>query len=186
MDKKPLYILCLAILPLMICSGMVYSVLALYISEELGASRTHIGLIFMTGSLAGAIIAPFFGKLSDKVGRRPILIAAMAGFTLVFLLYALIRDTVQAYPVQAVEGVVWAGLGPVIMAYIADIVPPEMRGWAMGVYERTWMMGWVLGPSLGGVLSDTIGFRVTFVIGGTLVILGLAAVWLYVKEPQRD
>ncbi|MDP2954292.1 MAG: MFS transporter [Chloroflexota bacterium] len=185
MDKKRLYIFCFAILPLMICSGIVYSVLALFMSEELSASRTQIGLIYMTGALAGAIVAPFVGSLSDRIGRRPILLVCMASFVGVFALYALVGDVVQAFPVQAVEGGIWAALGPVAMAYVTDIVPSEHRGWALGMYERTWFIGWIIGPALGGLMADTIGFRTTFLVGSALVIAGLAFMWRYVKEQPK-
>ncbi|MDI6632628.1 MAG: hypothetical protein QME13_09365, partial [Thermoanaerobacteraceae bacterium] len=63
MDKR-LYAFCLAILPVMVCSGMVYSVLALYFAE-LGASTSQIGLIYTTGALTGALFSPLLGRLAD-------------------------------------------------------------------------------------------------------------------------
>ncbi|RLI13722.1 MAG: MFS transporter, partial [Candidatus Hecatellales archaeon] len=62
--KKRLYTFYISVLPLMVCSGMVYSVLAIYISE-LGASKTEIGMIYMTGSAVGALISPMVGRVSD-------------------------------------------------------------------------------------------------------------------------
>jgi len=109
----------------------------------------------------------------------------MIGFTVIFALYALITKVIHVFPVQALEGAIWAALGPVAMAYIAEIVPPEEHGWAMGIYARTSYMGWVIGPVLGGLLADAIGFRITFVIGAILVVFGLATTWRYVKEPQK-
>ena len=185
MDRKALYLLCLSILPLMVCSGMVYSVLTIYISQDLGASRTQVGFIFMAGSLAGAIVAPFVGKLSDRVGRKPIILAAMIGFMVVFMLYALTRHVVQVFPIQALEGATWAAMGPAVMALIADIIPAESRGWAMGIYERTWFMGWIIGPALGGFMADSIGFRTTFIIGSAFIALGVASVYIWVKEPAK-
>jgi len=95
--------MCVSVFPLMVCSGMVYSIFALYISE-LGASKTWIGMIFMTGSAAGAVLAPLLGKLSDKVGRRPILLLSMIGFTLAFSLYAFAESFIHIFPIQALEG----------------------------------------------------------------------------------
>ena len=171
--KKSLYALCLTIFPLMVCSGMVYSVLPLYINSELGASTRHIGLLYMVGAAIGAIFAPFLGRLSDKFGRHRILLICMGGFAAAFALYSLIRDFVQAFPVYALEGLSWAALGTVVPALIADIVPPEDRGWAMGIYERTWSIGWIVGPLAGGFLAEAIGFRVTFALGALLIVLGL-------------
>ena len=183
-QKKALYILCASILPLMICSGMVYSILALYISD-LGATKTQIGLIYMTGAIAGAVFAPTMGKLSDRFGRKPILIISMIGFMLAFSLYSLIRNYMQAFPIYAVEGATWAAMGPTASAFIADIIPPKERGWALGMYSRTWHVGWIIGPILGGFLADTIGFRSVFLIGSGLIIFGLISVMLYIEEPKK-
>lgn len=171
--KKSLYSLCLAIFPLMVCSGMVYSILPLYVSSELGASPRHIGLLYMVGAATGAVFAPFLGRLSDKFGRHRILLACTGGFAVAFALYSLIRDFIEAFPIYALEGVSWAALGAIVPALIADTVPPEDRGWAMGVYERTWSIGWIIGPLAGGFLADTIGFRITFALGAILIGLGI-------------
>ncbi|MFH1327618.1 MAG: MFS transporter [Candidatus Bathyarchaeota archaeon] len=184
MRTNPLYVLLISILPLMICSGMVYSILALYISD-FGATKTHIGLIFMVGAAAGAFLAPVFGKLSDKIGRRPVLIFSTAIFMVAFFLYSIIGSFVHAFPIQAFEGFAWASMGVTVTAYVADIAPEEKRGWAMGMYERTWFIGWLVGPALGGFLADTIGFRLTFIVGSTLIAFGLLMMIMYVKEPKK-
>lgn len=171
--KKSLYGLCLVIFPLMVCSGMVYSILPLYVSGELGASPRHIGLLYMVGATAGAILAPFLGKLSDKFGRRRVLLLSMGGFAAAFALYAVIKNYSEAFPIYALEGASWAALGATVPAFIADIVPAEDRGWAMGIYERTWSVGWIIGPLLGGFLADTIGFRITFIAGAALIGIGI-------------
>ncbi len=171
--KKSLYRLCLAIFPLMVCSGMVYSILPLYVNEVLRASTRHIGLLYMVGAATGAALAPFLGRLSDRFGRRRILLLCMIGFAIAFALYSLLRNFPQAFPVYALEGASWAALGATVPALIADIVPKEERGWAMGVYERTWSIGWIIGPLLGGFLAETIGFRITFILGAIFMGIGI-------------
>ena len=130
--------MCISILPLMICSGMVYSVLALYFSE-LGATKTQIGLIYTTGAVAGAILAPSLGKLSDRIGRRPVMLICMGGFAMAFALYSAITNPTQAFPIQALEGIAWAAMGPTVTAYIADIIPPSQRGW--GALGQNYSLG---------------------------------------------
>ncbi len=133
--KKSLYRLCLTIFPIMVCSGMIYSILPIYLSQDLGASTRYIGLLYMVGAATGFVFAPFLGRLSDKFGRRRILLLCMSGFAIAFALYSLIRNFTQAFPVYALEGASWPALGTTVPAFIADIVPTADRGWAMGVYE---------------------------------------------------
>ncbi|MDY6845165.1 MAG: MFS transporter [Thermodesulfobacteriota bacterium] len=184
MENKKLYIACASMMPLMICSGMVYSVLALYISD-LGASATQIGLVFMTGASAGAIMAPIFGKLSDTIGRRPVLLLSMLGFSIVFILYSLIENLMYVFPIQILEGATWVAFGTTATALIADIVPSEKRGWGIGIYDLTWNLGWIIGPALGGFLADTVGFRTTFLLSSMLIIFGLFIALSFVKETKK-
>ena len=181
--KCRLYTFYASVFPLMVCAGMVYSILVLYISE-LGASKTEIGLIYMTGSAVGALVSPQIGRFSDRFGRKPVMAASMAGFTVAFLLYALIDRAVYAFPIQALEGATWAALGTVATAFIADLAPEKERGWAMGMYERTWFIGWIIGPALGGYLADHVGFKVTLLLGSTITLVGLALLLIKVKESR--
>ena len=182
-DRKHLYTFYVSIFPLMTCSGMVYSVLALYISE-LGASKTEIGMIYMTGAAVGALVSPMVGRLSDRIGRKPVMAMSMVGFTLAFAAYSLIESALYAFPIQALEGATWAAMGTVASAFIADLAPERERGWAMGMYERTWFIGWIVGPMLGGYLADNIGFRATLIIGSALTVAGLIVFILKVKESK--
>jgi MFS family permease len=182
--KKTLYLFCLAILPLMICAGMVYSVLTVFF-YELGASKTHIGFIFMAGATAGAILAPLIGKMSDKFGRIPVLAISMGIFALVFFLYAIVKNYLHLYPTQVLEGIAWTGLNAAATAYISDIVPSEKRGWAMGMYNRSWNIGWIIGPAVGGFLSDSIGFQKTFFLGSLFVITGMIITLFLIKDPKK-
>ena len=186
MEKKNLYVLCACALPLMICSGLVYSMFSLYMAEVLGAPRTQIGLVYMLGSLAGLLSGPLLGKLSDRFGRKPIILGAMASFTLIFVLYSLARGYTVVYPIQVLEGAAWVGIGAAVTAYIADIIAADKRGWAMGVYQQTISVGWMIGPAFGGFLSDIIGFRTIFLLGAVLAAISFVLVLLLVKEPRHQ
>jgi len=186
MERKRLYILCACVLPLMICSGLVYSMFSLYMAEVLGAKKTQIGLIYMVGSLVGLLFAPLIGKLSDRFGRKPIILCSMASFVLIFVLYSIVRGYLVVYPIQILEGAAWVAIGAAVTAYIADIIAAEKRGWAMGVYQQTISVGWVIGPAFGGFLSDIIGFRMIFLLGAILVSIGFILVLLLVKKPRPN
>ncbi len=185
MNNKPLYLLCFSIFPLMVCSGMVYSILAVYLNLHLGANPTMVGFIYMVGSASGAIVSPLVGKLSDKIGRKIIMVFSMGGFMAAFAAYALIENFVQAFPIQALEGATWAAMSVSVTAFIADLVPSDKRGWALGIYERTWFLGWIIGPLTGGYIADVLGFKATFLIGSTLIVVGLLLMVLFVKETRK-
>lgn len=183
--KRRLYLIYLSIFPLMVCSGIVYSILALYI-KDLGASTSQIGLIFTFGSLSGVIAAPIFGKFSDKIGRKPILVTSMAIFFVVFILYSLAKTFLEIFPIQVLEGVGWSALGATTSALIADTVPSGMRGTAMGMYTMIWYLGWVIGPALGGWLAEVLGFKNTFLICSILIIFGFLMALKFIKEPIHN
>ena len=186
MERKQLYILCACILPLMICTGLVYSMYSLYLAEVLETPKTHIGLIYMAGAAVGLVFGPLLGKLSDRLGRKPVILAAMGSFALVFALYSVIRNYWVVYPIQLLVGSAWVAIGAAASAYIADIAAQEKRGWAMGVYQQTISIGWMIGPAFGGFLFDLIGSRYTFQLGAILVIIGFLLILVLVKEPQRQ
>lgn len=170
----------------MICSGLVYSTFSLYMAEVLGAKRTQIGLVYMVGSAAGLASGPLLGKLADRLGRKPVILGSMAAFTLIFVLYSTLRNYLPMYPIQAAEGAAWVAFGAANSAYIADIIAPEKRGWAMGVYGQTTSLGWMIGPAFGGFLGDLIGPRPTFLLGALLVGGGfLLALFLIKEQPKH-
>lgn len=186
MGKKRLYVLCACALPLMICSGLVYSMFSLYLGEVLGAPRSQIGLIYMVGSLVGLLCGPLLGKASDRYGRKPVILGSMASFTLIFVLYFKVQGYVAVYGIQILEGAAWVAIGAAITAYIADIITEDKRGWAMGVYQQTISVGWMIGPAFGGFLSEVIGFRTIFLVGAILEAIGFVLVLLLVKESRRQ
>ncbi len=162
---------CLSLLPLMITSGMFYSVIPLYISKELHASETIVGSLFTTGALVGALVSVAVGKISDKIGRKSMIILSQIFFGLVTLLYSIISDYIFAYPIHVLEGFAWAMLGVSAPAYIADV--SEKRGESLGIYNTVVHIGWVIGPILGGFLAEFFGFRFMLRIAFVMILFGL-------------
>jgi DHA1 family tetracycline resistance protein-like MFS transporter len=103
MGRKKLYILCGCVLPLMICSGLVYSMFSLYMGDVLGAPRTQIGLIYMVGSAVGLIFSPLLGKISDRFGRKPVILGTMDAFATIFVLYYRVQGYMPVYGIQLLE-----------------------------------------------------------------------------------
>jgi len=155
----------------MITSGMFYSVIPIYISKELHASETIVGSLFTTGALVGAFVSIIVGKISDKIGRKSMIVLSQVLFGLVTLFYSIISDYLFAYPIHILEGFAWATLGVSAPAYIADV--SERRGESLGIYNTIVHIGWVIGPLLGGFLAEFIGFRFMLRIAFVMIILGL-------------
>jgi predicted MFS family arabinose efflux permease len=185
MRKKELYLVCLAVFPFMICTGIVYSIISIYMAE-IGLTKSQIGFLYTSGATAGAISSPFAGTIADRFGRKKVLLFSMTVFAFVFLGYAMSRRYIPLLIVQIAEGLAWAALGTSTTALIADLVNEENRGKAMGIYNTTWSLGWIIGPSLGGLLSDHIGFPVTFMLCTGLTIFGITLAFFFVPVKTKN
>ena len=181
MRKKDLYLVCATVLPFMICTGMVYSVISLYMAE-IGLTKSQIGTLYTSGAIAGAVTSPFIGAIADRLGRKKILLSSMFVFAFVFLGYAMSRSYIPLLFVQICEGLAWAAMGTSTTALIADLVTIEERGKAMGIYNTTWNLGWIAGPTLGGVLSDSVGFTITFILCTGLTIIGTTLAFIFIPS----
>lgn len=184
MNRK-VVIFSISLLPLMVSSGMMYSVLPLYISEELGANRIQIGLLFTTAAITGTLTSIYIGKLADRVGRKPLILLAQILFALVMLVYSAINYYLYAFPIHVLEGFAWASVGVAAPAFIADITGKGERGEAMGVYNTVWNLGWVIGPFLGGALAEIFGFRVMLRVSFLTIIVGLIISTAFIRGDEN-
>jgi multidrug resistance protein len=133
--------------------GMILPLLPFY-AQELHASPFEIGLLFSSYSLTQLLFAPLLGRLSDRVGRRPVLLASIAGGAASYLLFALAPNYGVLLLARSLSGLAAANYA-IAQAYMADVSAPEERSKAMGLVGAAFGLGFVLGPALGGVLSHT-------------------------------
>ena len=116
---------------------------------------------FMSINMIGAIIAaPLAGALSDRFGRRPILILSATGLGLDYILMALAPNLTWLFVGRVLSGITAASY-PTAGAYVVDVTPPERRAAAFGMIGAAWGIGFILGPALGGVLGG-FGVRLPF------------------------
>lgn len=131
--------------------GMVIPVMPLY-AERLGASDAWLGLLSAGYSLMQFVFAPIWGRLSDRVGRRPMLLASIAMTALAFAAYGAATSFAALLAARLFAGAATANIG-IARAFVADVTTPEDRAKGMGLIGAAFGLGFVLGPVLGGLLS---------------------------------
>jgi MFS transporter, DHA1 family, tetracycline resistance protein len=131
--------------------GMILPLLPFY-AQELHATPFRIGLLFSSYSLAQLLFAPVLGRLSDRIGRRPVLLASIAGSAAAHLLFAQASSYGVMLLARGLSGA--AANYAVAQAYMADVSSRENRSRAMGLVGAAFGLGFVLGPALGGILAE--------------------------------
>ncbi len=171
------YILCLvgglAIFSSTIAKNPVLPILA----QEIGATKAIIGLIAAASTVTGILTSLPAGLLSDRRGRRPVLIASGAVFFTAPLLYFLIHNPLQLAAVRVYHGLATAVFGPVAMAYVADLAPVR-RGERLGYYTSATLIGRAAAPVVGGAILAVGPWQGVYVVCGVAGLLALAGMFL--------
>jgi DHA1 family tetracycline resistance protein-like MFS transporter len=168
----------------MVGFGIIIPVLPVLI-ENVGhmtlAEATKIGG-WMAFAFSGTqfLFAPLMGNLSDRFGRRPLLLLAIAGLGIDYLLHAWAPTLLWLFIGRAIAG--FCGSSWVIAnAYIADVTPPEGRARAFGIMGAAFGVGFVIGPAIGGLLGE-LGPRVPFIVAAVISGLNLVYGWFVLPE----
>ena len=157
------------------------SVLA-YFLEDLGGSAIALGSLFATFAVFNIASSAWTGYASDKLGRRPVLIASTVGVALGFLGTGCAGSVAWLFMARAWLGF-WSGVGSTSRAYIADVTSPAKRTDAMGKASALMMVGYALGAPLGSLLALMGGYRVPFFVGAGASTLAAAFVSLHLPSP---
>ncbi|MFZ2491846.1 MAG: MFS transporter [Thermoanaerobaculia bacterium] len=172
MRKSSLFVLFLTVFVDLIGFGMVIPFLPYY-AREYGASGFEVGAVVGIYSIMQFFFAPVWGRLSDRIGRRPVLLVSLTASFAGYLLFAFAHSLTLLFASRIIAGIGGANIGTA-QAYIADTTTHEQRAKGMGLIGAAFGLGFILGPPLSGVLS-TVGVRHGF--AGNL-IPGLVAAGL--------
>ena len=157
-----------------------------YIQGSVSASADQINWVLTSYITAAAIMTPAAGYFATTFGRKRVLLMSVAGFVVASVLCGIAQSLLQIVGFRLLQGMFGAALVPLGQAILLDIYTPEERGSAMAVYGVSIMVGPVLGPVIGGWLTDNISWRWVFYINlgiGAVAFLGISA---FVNETRRD
>lgn len=148
---RPLLVIFLTIFVNLVGFGIIIPLLPFY-AESFGASPLTIGLLFAIYSACQLVASPALGDLSDRYGRRPVLIFSLVGTVVSFVMMAMAHSIWVLFAARIVDGLSGGNISTA-RAYVADVTEPKDRARAYGLIGAAFGMGFIMGPALSGVLA---------------------------------
>jgi DHA1 family multidrug resistance protein-like MFS transporter len=177
-NRKNIAILTFALIVVMLGYGMVIPLFPFYI-EKLGAGGSQLGLLISTSALLELLFGPIWGSISDRVGRKPILLLGLLGYALSSLLFGLSTELWMLFASRALSGVLSSATTATALAYISDNTSERDRSGGMGWLGAAMGLGLIIGPAAGGWLGgSSLALPFFIAAGSSLLALVLAALWL--------
>ena len=176
---RPLLIIFLTIFVNLVGFGIIIPLLPFY-AQTFGASPFTVGLLFAVFSLAQLIASPALGDLSDRYGRRPVLIFSLAGTVVSFVMLALAHSIAMLFVARIVDGLSGGNISTA-RAYVADITEPKDRARAYGILGAAFGLGFIFGPALSGLLARVSYTAPIWAAAGITVVATIMA-WLWLPE----
>src|SRR5246500_1552644 len=178
MKKSPLATILLVVFVDLIGFGMIIPILPLY-AKSFQAAEWQIGLLLGCYSFMQFLASPVLGYISDRIGRKPVLLVSLIGSAIGYAVMASAASLTMLFIARIIAGICGASVGTAA-AYIADITPPENRSRRMGLIGAAF----VVGPAIGGILSQ-FWTKGPFWFGAGLAFLNAIAVLLVLPEPEK-
>ena len=164
-DRRLLTII-LIVFVQMLGAAMILPILPLYAQDEFNLQPQYITLLGTAFFVAQFIAGPFLGRLSDRIGRVPVLIVSQIGTVISFLMLGLAPNVAILFLARTLDGITGGNI-IVAQAYIADITPPERKTESFGYVMAAFGVGFILGPAIGGGLAATFGPRIPYFMAAT-------------------
>jgi DHA2 family multidrug resistance protein len=156
-----------------------------HIQGSVAASADEITWVLTSYIVAAAIMTPLTGWLAGRFGRKKLMLWSIVGFTIVSGLCGLATNLDELVGFRLLQGVFGAALVPMSQAILLDINPPERHGPAMSIWGMGAILGPIIGPALGGWLTDNFTWRWVFYINLPVGVLAFAGLWFFLSEPRR-
>ncbi len=187
---KQLPILFMILFLVMLGFGIIIPVFP-YFAKEMGATEAVFGWLMASYSIMQFIFAPLWGKLSDKIGRKPVLLIGISGYIISFLLFAFSTQVWMLFAARILAGILSSATLPTAMAVVADTTSEEDRGKGMGILGAGMGLGFIFGPAIGGILSKYSVFGLAelatpFIFTSFLALIPLIMTSFFLKESLNE
>ncbi len=179
-SRKNILILGFTLLVVMLGYGMIQPIIP-FLVTKLGAGGRDLGILASVYAAMQLVCAPLWGTLSDRIGRKPVLLIGVLGYAIAMAIFGLSTRFWMLFVARTFSGVLSSATMPTAMAYLSDNLPEKQRGGAMGQLGAAIGLGVVLGPMLGGLLS-TDSLSLPFFVGSGLALVSLLLVYVLLPE----
>ena len=182
--RKEMVVLFTILFLVMAGFGIIIPIMPFFVTH-LEGSPTALGFLMASYSLMQFFFAPLWGRLSDRIGRRPVLLIGLFGYGITFIIFGFSTRLWMLFAARLLSGMISSATLPTAMAYIADITGNRERAGSMGMMGAAMGLGMIFGPALGGWLGHY-GFAFPFFTAGGLAIITLPFAWVFLPESLKD
>lgn len=186
-NRRALWVLLAVVFVNIAGFGVIIPLLPFY-AKSFGAPDWQVFVLFAAYSVGNFFAEPIWGRLSDRIGRRPVLMITIFGNALTYVFLAFAPNLWVACLIRLTGGVLTGNIST-IQGYMADITPPDRRAGMLGLMGAAFSLGFMTGPSIGGLLAHaeagTAGFRLPLLFAACLAVTSGVGVVLFVRETRR-
>ena len=183
-ERRNIFILSFAMVVVMLGFGMVIPIFPFYI-ENLGAGGSELGLLIATSAFLEFVFGPFWGGVSDRIGRKPVLSIGMVGYALSTFLFGISTQLWMLFASRALSGILSSATVTSALAYISDNTAEKERGDGMGKLGAAMALGLMLGPGVGGWLGSE-SLSLPFFVASGMSIVSLLLIMTLLPESLSE